>query len=199
MTERARFHPGDSRTRYTGPATVVLPDGREAEVTASLVLRYDPSRTDNRESDKDSTWAGSITLLDEESGFDLGDAFPGLLRMPDGRESAFVATGGPSTSGCSAIGPAPFGASAADTSGPGVQDLGTLLLTHQEFLANSIRALGGTWDTRRAVTALQDAGRGEGDGRQQEKRARQALRDVAATGLVVKSDPDSATYRLVEE
>ena len=199
MTERARFHPGDGRTRYVGPATVVLPDGREAEVRASLVLRYDPTRTDNRESDKNRTWAGSITLLDEESGFDLGDAFPGLLRMPDGRESAFVATGGSSTSGCSAIGPAPFGVPHSETSGPTLQDLGTLLLTHQEFLAKAIRALGGTWDTRRAVTALRDAGRGGGDRRQQEKRARQALRDVAATGLIVKSDSGSATYRLVEQ
>lgn len=199
MTERARFHPGDGRTRYVGPATVVFPDGREAEVTASLVLRYDPTRTDNRESDRNSTWAGSVTLLDEESGVDLGDAFPGLLRMPDGRESAFVATGGPSVSGCSAIGPAPFGEPSSDTSGPSQQDLATLLLTHQEVLAKAIRALGGTWDTSRAVTALQDAGRGSGDSRQQGKRARQALRDIAATGLIVKTAPDSATYRLVEQ
>ncbi|MFD8567967.1 hypothetical protein [Streptomyces sp. NPDC059639] len=198
MTVRAPFHPGDGRTRYVGPATVVLPDGREAAVTASLVLRYDPARTDNRNSDKDSTWAGSVTLVDEECGVDLGDAFPGLLRMPDGRESAFVATGGPSTSGCSAIGPAPFGVPEPDASEPSQEDLATLLLTHQEVLAKAVRALGGTWDTRRAVTTLHDAGRGDGDRRQQEKRARQALRDVAATGLIVKTDPDSATYRAAE-
>ncbi len=33
---------------------------------------------------------------------------------------------------------------------------------------------------------------------QQEKRGRQALRGIAETGIVVKSDPDSATYRVVE-
>ncbi|MGW7267953.1 hypothetical protein [Streptomyces sp. NPDC054842] len=199
MAERAPFHLGDGRQRYVGPATVVFTDGREAEVTASLVLRYDPTRTDNRESDQDSTWAGAITLLDEESGVDLSDAFPGILRMPDGRESAFVATGGPVVSGCSAIGPAPFGMPEPDAIGPSMGVVAPLLLTHQEVLANVIRALGGTWDTRRAVTALQDAGRANGDRRQQEKRARQALRDVAATGLIVKTEPDSATYRPAEQ
>lgn len=109
MTERARFHPGDGRHRYVGPATVVFPDGSEVSVAASLVLRYDPSRTDNRESDRDSTWAGSLTLVDEESGVDLGDAFPGMLRLPDGRESEFMATSGPRETGCSGLGPAPFG------------------------------------------------------------------------------------------
>ncbi|NEC67375.1 hypothetical protein [Streptomyces sp. SID9727] len=109
MAERAPFHPGDGRQRYVGPATVVFTDGREAAVTASLVLRYDPSRTDNRESDKDSTWAGSVTLVDEASDIDLGDAFPGTLRLlPDGRESEFMATSGPRVSGCSGLGPAPF-------------------------------------------------------------------------------------------
>jgi hypothetical protein len=87
---------------------VVFSDGREAPVTASLVLRFDPSRTDNRESDRDSTWAGSITLADPVSEVDLGDAFPGVLRLPDGRESEFMATGGPRESGCSGLGPAPF-------------------------------------------------------------------------------------------
>ncbi|GAA1377937.1 hypothetical protein GCM10009612_78290 [Streptomyces beijiangensis] len=72
-------------------------------------------------------------------------------------------------------------------------------MTHQEFLAKTIRTLGGTRDTRRAVTALQDAGRGGGDRWQQEKRARQALRDVAATGLIVKTEPSSATYRLMKQ
>ncbi|WP_428956245.1 hypothetical protein [Streptomyces sp. cg35] len=199
MTERAPFHPGDGRQRYVGPATVVFSDGREVEVSASLVLRYDPTRTDNRESDRDSTWAGSISIIDEDSGVDLGDAFPGLLRMPDGRESAFVATGGPNTSGCSAIGPAPFGLPILEVSGPTQEDLASLLLTHQEVLVKAIRALGGTWDTARAVATLHDAGHGDGDRRQQEKRARQALRDVAATGVIAKTDPRSATYRLVEQ
>lgn len=87
---------------------MVFPDGREAPVTASLVLRFDPSRTDNRESDRDSTWAGSITLIEEDSDVDLFDAAPGVLRLPDGRESEFMATGGPRESGCSGLGPAPF-------------------------------------------------------------------------------------------
>jgi hypothetical protein len=71
-------------------------------------------------------------------------------------------------------------------------------VTHRQVLEQSIRSLGGTWDTWRAVTVLRDAGFGDGDRRQQEKRARQALRDVAATGLIVKTDPDSATYRVAE-
>ncbi|MFC9459998.1 hypothetical protein ACFWN5_32625 [Streptomyces sp. NPDC058430] len=71
-------------------------------------------------------------------------------------------------------------------------------MTHAQALEKSIRAVGGTWDTARALTALNDAGFGDGDRRQQEKRARQALRDVAATGLIVKTDPDSATYRVVD-
>ncbi|MFD4901795.1 hypothetical protein [Streptomyces sp. NPDC058411] len=108
MSTSPRFHPGDGRPRYVGPAVIVLPDGREAAVTASLVLRFDPSRDDNRESDRDSTWAGSVTLLDEAADVDLFDADPGILRLPNGRESEFMATGGRRESGCSGFGPAPF-------------------------------------------------------------------------------------------
>ncbi|MEY2246759.1 hypothetical protein ACN6K9_003299 [Streptomyces sp. SAS_267] len=72
-------------------------------------------------------------------------------------------------------------------------------MTHQQVLAQSVRALGGTWDTQRAVTALRDAGIGDGDRIQQEKRARRALRDLAEAGLLVKTDPDSATYRLADQ
>ncbi|MFF1400269.1 hypothetical protein ACFVZD_41690 [Streptomyces sp. NPDC058287] len=72
-------------------------------------------------------------------------------------------------------------------------------MTQRQALEQSIRALGGTWDTSRAVTALRDAGYGEGDRRQHEKRARQILRDLDAAGLIVKTDPDSATYRLAEQ
>ena len=109
MSSRPRFHSNDGRPRYVGPAIVVFPDGREVPVTVSLVLRFDPSRTDNRESDRDSTWAGSITLADDSSDADLFDAAPGVLRMPDGRESEFMATSGPPReSGCSGLGPAPF-------------------------------------------------------------------------------------------
>lgn len=108
MTTRRPFHPGDGRLRYVGPAVVVFPDGTEVPVTASLVLRYDPSRDDNRESDRNSTWAGSVTLEEGIDGVDLFEAAPGVLRMPDGQESEFMATGGPRVSGCSGIGPAPF-------------------------------------------------------------------------------------------
>ncbi|WP_392960901.1 hypothetical protein [Streptomyces sp. LN245] len=72
-------------------------------------------------------------------------------------------------------------------------------MTHQQVLAQSVRTLGGTWDTQRAVTALREAGVGDGDRIQQEKRARQALRDLATAGLLVKTDPDSATYRLADQ
>jgi hypothetical protein len=72
-------------------------------------------------------------------------------------------------------------------------------MTHQQALEKSIRALGGTWDTRRAVTALRDAGHGAGDQRQQEKRAREALRGLAIAGVIVKTDPGSATYRYNEQ
>lgn len=108
MDPRAPFHPGDGRQRYAGPAVVVMPDGREVAVTASLVLRYDPLRSDNRKSDRDSTWAGSITLADPESHVDLFDADPGVLRLPDGRESEFMATSGDTEVGVAGLGPAPF-------------------------------------------------------------------------------------------
>lgn len=115
MDPRAPFHPGDGRQRYVGPAVVVFPDGREVAVTASLVLRYDPSRTGNREYDRDSTWAGSLTLASESADVDLFDAAPGILRMPDGRESEFMATSGGRESGCSGLGPAPFVTPDADS------------------------------------------------------------------------------------
>ncbi|MFE9912867.1 hypothetical protein [Streptomyces clavifer] len=69
-------------------------------------------------------------------------------------------------------------------------------MTIAQTLAKPIRALGGTWDTQRAVTALRDAGHGHGDQRQQEKRARRALRDLAAANVITKTALDSATYRL---
>lgn len=105
-----RFHPGDGRPRYVGPATVVFPDGREVSVTASLVLRLDPATVENFSYDRHSTWAGSVALTDRETGVDLFDAEPGTLRMPDGRQGEFMATGGPAWEvGCSGLGPAPFG------------------------------------------------------------------------------------------
>lgn len=68
-----------------------------------------------------------------------------------------------------------------------------------QILEKPIRALGGTWDTQRAVTTLRGAGHGDGDQRQQEKRARGALRKLCAAGVIVKTDSDSATYRLAEQ
>ncbi|WP_147981611.1 hypothetical protein [Streptomyces sp. MS191] len=106
---RDRFHENDGRTRYVGPAIVVFPDGREVAVTASLVIRLDPATVPDFDYDRHSTWAGRITLMGDGD-VDLFDADPGILRMPDGRESEFMATsGGGHQSGCSGIGPAPFG------------------------------------------------------------------------------------------
>ncbi|MFF9264080.1 MULTISPECIES: hypothetical protein [Streptomyces] len=105
---RPQFHRDDGRPRYVGPATVVFPDGREASVTASLVLRLDPATVPDFSYDRHSTWAGSVSLVGD-SEIDLFDAAPGVLRMPDGREGEFMATGGPPNKvGCSGLGPAPF-------------------------------------------------------------------------------------------
>lgn len=106
---RPRFHKDDGRPRYVGPATVVFPDGREVSVTASLVLRLDPAIVLDFSYDRHSTWAGSVCLLAGDSDVDLFDAAPGTLRMPNGRESEFMATSGPPHEvGCSGLGPAPF-------------------------------------------------------------------------------------------
>lgn len=88
MSTRPRFHPDDGRPRYTGPAVVTFPDGCEAPVTVSLVLRYDPSRSDNRESDRDSTWAGSVTRADESSDVDLFDARLEFSACPTGARAS---------------------------------------------------------------------------------------------------------------
>ncbi|WP_331743496.1 hypothetical protein OH809_44505 (plasmid) [Streptomyces sp. NBC_00873] len=106
---RPRFHKDDGRPRYVGPATVLFPDGREVPVTASLVLRSDPANVAASKYYEDSTWAGNVSPVGD-SDVDLFDAAPGVLRMPDGRESEFMATSGPPHEvGCSGIGPAPFG------------------------------------------------------------------------------------------
>lgn len=68
-----------------------------------------------------------------------------------------------------------------------------------ESLARAVRAVGGLWDTQRAVTALADAGHGDGDQRQQEKRARKAMRDLAKTGLLVKIQDRPVQYRTTEK
>ncbi|MGX5183069.1 hypothetical protein ACWKT5_09645 [Streptomyces avermitilis] len=77
-------------------------------MTASLVLRLDPAAVPDFSYDRHSTWAGSVTLAGDDD-VDLFDAAPGILRMPDRRESEFMATsGGPRECGCSGLGPAPF-------------------------------------------------------------------------------------------
>ncbi|MBG7696572.1 hypothetical protein HCJ76_00225 [Streptomyces sp. MC1] len=68
------------------------------------------------------------------------------------------------------------------------------MTTHQQHLERSIRTLGDIWDTTRAVTTLRAAGHEVTD-----KRARQVLRDIAATGLIVKTDPVRAVYRTIEQ
>ncbi|MCA1223557.1 hypothetical protein [Streptomyces sp. 8L] len=72
-------------------------------------------------------------------------------------------------------------------------------MTVAESLAQTVRALGGLWDTQRAVTALHDTGHGQGDQRQQEKRARKAMRDLAQTGLLVKTQDRPVQYRTTEK
>lgn len=71
-------------------------------------------------------------------------------------------------------------------------------MTVAESLARKVRALGGLWDTQRAVTALHDAGYG-GDQRRQERRARKAMRDLAKTGLLVKIQDRPVQYRTNEK
>lgn len=68
-----------------------------------------------------------------------------------------------------------------------------------QSLEQPVRSLGGLWDTQRAVTALRDAGHGEGDQRQQEKRARRALRRLAAAGLLIKVQDRPVQYRATEK
>jgi hypothetical protein len=64
-------------------------------------------------------------------------------------------------------------------------------MTQVGALESAVRQdCGGTWDTRRAVSALAEAGHEATD-----KRARQILRDLAVAGLLVKIDPGRAAYR----
>ncbi|CAK7288559.1 conserved hypothetical protein [Streptomyces misionensis JCM 4497] len=72
-------------------------------------------------------------------------------------------------------------------------------MTKVESLEQVVRHLGGLWDTQRAVTALRDAGHGAGEQRQQEKRARWALRKLAVAGLLVKVQDRPVQYRATEK
>jgi hypothetical protein len=69
-------------------------------------------------------------------------------------------------------------------------------LTHKQALAAVIQALGGTWDTQRAVLALRVAGHEAKDPEAAEKAARTNLRALADDGVIVRPDPDEAVYRL---
>ena len=69
-------------------------------------------------------------------------------------------------------------------------------LTHKQSLAAVIQALGGTWDTRRAVLALRVAGHEPKDRAAAEKAARTNLRALAEDGVIVRPDPGEAVYRL---
>ncbi|MER6230671.1 hypothetical protein ABT169_16200 [Streptomyces sp. NPDC001616] len=69
-------------------------------------------------------------------------------------------------------------------------------LTHKQGLAAVIRALGGTWDTQRAVLALRVAGYEPTSDEAAGKEARRHLRDLADDGVIVRPDPDKPAYRL---
>jgi hypothetical protein len=64
----------------------------------------------------------------------------------------------------------------------------------RDALLKAINSDGGTWNTRRVANALSAAGEMVTD-----KRARQLLRDLAAAGVITKSDPNTATYRTTEQ
>ncbi|WP_327726881.1 hypothetical protein OG250_05620 [Streptomyces sp. NBC_00487] len=68
-------------------------------------------------------------------------------------------------------------------------------LTHKQALAAVIQALGGTWDTERAVLALRVAGYRPTDDEAAGKEARRNLRELAQDSVIVRPDLDQAVYR----
>ncbi|MEV7862973.1 hypothetical protein AB0O86_30240 [Streptomyces hirsutus] len=70
------------------------------------------------------------------------------------------------------------------------------LLTNEQALAAVIQALGGIWDTQRAVLALRVAGYKPTSDEAAGKEARRCLRDLADDGVIVRPDPGQAVYRL---
>ncbi|MDO0932674.1 hypothetical protein QQY66_13580 [Streptomyces sp. DG2A-72] len=68
-------------------------------------------------------------------------------------------------------------------------------LSHKQALAKVIQALGGTWDTERAVLALRVAGYRPADDNAAGKEALRNLRELAQDGVIVRPDPDQAVYR----
>ncbi|MEV7056607.1 hypothetical protein G3I55_34275 [Streptomyces sp. SID6648] len=69
-------------------------------------------------------------------------------------------------------------------------------LTHKQALAAVIQALGGSWDTERAMLALRVAGYWPPDDEAAGKEARRNLRELADDGLIVRPESDQAVYRL---
>lgn len=65
--------------------------------------------------------------------------------------------------------------------------------THEQILARAVRALGGTWTTRRAVTVLRDAGIDAVDDVARQKQARRALRQLHRAGTLVRAGGDDGT------
>ncbi|MFD3730290.1 hypothetical protein [Streptomyces sp. NPDC058632] len=61
-------------------------------------------------------------------------------------------------------------------------------------LEKAVRAYGGCWDTTRGLRALRDAGH-----EPQEKNTRQILRDLAAGGLLIKTEDRPVRYTAAEK
>lgn len=72
-------------------------------------------------------------------------------------------------------------------------------MTIEQTLEKAVAALGGTWTTTRAVTALRDAGVQAADQRAREKRAREAMRKLCARGVLVKVRDRPVEYRAADE
>ncbi|MFE2094101.1 hypothetical protein [Streptomyces sp. NPDC059460] len=69
-------------------------------------------------------------------------------------------------------------------------------LTDKQALFAVIQALGGDWDTQRAVLGLRVAGHDKADDDATAKAARGALRALTEDGLIERPDPGQAVYRL---
>ncbi|MFE7384862.1 hypothetical protein ACFU9F_31385 [Streptomyces zhihengii] len=65
--------------------------------------------------------------------------------------------------------------------------------THEQILQQALDAVGGTWDTGRAVTSTRGAGVQAADQRAREKQARRALRKLHRRGVLVKIRDRPAT------
>lgn len=68
-------------------------------------------------------------------------------------------------------------------------------MTIEQTLERAVLALGGIWNTARAVTALRDAGVQAAGQRAREKQAREAMRKLCARGVLVKLRDRPVEYR----